>query len=164
MQIRIAGIVPESIVDGPGIRFAIFVQGCPHACKGCHNPHTHDFTAGEILDVGDIIEQIKQSPLIEGITLSGGEPFCQPEACLAIARAAKALGKNIVIYSGYTFEKLITSKENSYNILALLKLTDLLIDGPYIEEHKDLSKSFKGSLNQRVLDISTISAGMTKMP
>ena len=87
MKIRIAGFEPESIVDGEGIRFVVFTQGCPHHCPGCHNPQSHDFNGGTEYDTSDIIKMIADSPLISGVTLSGGEPFCQSEACLEIAKA-----------------------------------------------------------------------------
>lgn len=102
MQIKIAGLVPESIVDGPGIRFTVFTQGCPHHCPGCHNPQTHDFAGGEWKDTDEIIAQFQQNPLLKGITLSGGDPFVQPAACAELARAAHKAGKDVITYTGYT--------------------------------------------------------------
>ena len=88
MDIRIAGTVDDSIVDGPGYRYTVFTQGCPHHCPGCHNPETHDFAGGKTVDTEEIIRQFRENPLLDGITLSGGDPMCQPEPCLTLAQAA----------------------------------------------------------------------------
>ena len=101
MDIRISGTVNDSIVDGPGIRYVIFTQGCPHHCPGCHNPQTHEMSGGEITDTQAIIEEFRKNPLLDGITLSGGEPFCQPQPLCEIAEAAVSYGLNIVTYTGY---------------------------------------------------------------
>ena len=106
MNMRIAGIVNDSIVDGPGLRLAIFAQGCPHHCPGCHNPESHDFAGGSDMDTEKIIARMDANPLLDGITLTGGEPFEQPEACRILADAAHARGLNVWAYSGYTFEQL----------------------------------------------------------
>lgn len=150
-NIRVSGIMEESIVDGPGIRYVIFTQGCPHLCEGCHNPETHGFDGGYLLDTRTIISQFKENPLLSGMTFSGGEPFMQPEPLCDIAQQVKELGKNIVVYSGYTFEQLLKLAEQNRHIGRLLSLTDLLIDGPYIDEEKDLELQYRGSANQRVL-------------
>ncbi len=151
--IRIAGIVKESIVDGPGIRYTVFVQGCPHHCEGCHNPDTHDFSGGDDRESDGLVEEIRSNPLLAGVTLSGGEPFCQAEALCDLAEAVKTMKKNVIAYSGYTFEELLElSNENPF-ILRLLQACDLLIDGRYIQEKRDLTLRFRGSSNQRVLDV-----------
>ena len=95
-KLRIAGTVNDSIVDGPGIRFAIFTQGCPHHCEGCHNPHTHDFEAGELVTLESLLDKIKGNPLLDGVTYSGGEPFCQAEQLYTLGNEVKKLGMNIV--------------------------------------------------------------------
>ncbi len=150
MQIKIAGLVPESIVDGPGIRFTVFTQGCPHHCPGCHNPQTHDFAGGEWKDTDEIIAQFQQSPLLKGITLSGGDPFVQPAACAELARAAHKAGKDVITYTGYTFEQLLSGKVPDAGLL--LEETDILIDGRFEEEKKSLGLRFRGSSNQRAID------------
>lgn len=151
MKLRIAGTVNDSIVDGPGIRFTVFVQGCPHNCRGCHNPQTHDFNGGTITDTEELLEKIKSNPLLDGVTFSGGEPFCQAEALASLGKEIKKLGLNIVTYTGYTFEQLYSSREqNNWN--DLLKVTDVLIDGPFILEQKDWEIKFRGSSNQRYID------------
>lgn len=150
MNIRIAGLVNDSIVDGPGFRFTVFTQGCPHACLGCHNPQTHDFSAGTVTDTEEILDKIKKNPLLDGITLSGGEPFCQSEACAEIARNARKLGLNVWSYSGYTFEELVSGKEE-WKIL--LRELDVLVDGRFELEKRTLECRFRGSWNQRLIDV-----------
>ena len=152
LSIRVNAVVEESIVDGPGLRYVLFTQGCPHACKGCHNPETHCVNGGYTVEVRTLLEQIKENPLLAGVTFSGGEPFLQPAPLQELARAVKQLGKSVVVYSGFTFEQLLVKAETNIHIKKLLALCDLLIDGPYIEELKDLELQFKGSSNQRVLD------------
>jgi len=154
MQIRLAGVVPESVVDGPGIRFVVFVQGCPHHCPGCHNPETHDFQGGELKEISSLVQQVKESPMITGITLSGGEPFCQAGECAALAREVKTLGKDVVVYSGYTYEEIREMAEHDGDVAALLSSADILIDGPYREEQRDLSLPFRGSANQRIIRLN----------
>lgn len=151
MELRIAGTANDSIVDGPGIRFTIFTQGCPHNCKGCHNPQTHDFSGGELTDTDTLLERIKANPLLDGVTFSGGEPFCQAEALAALGREIKKLGLNIVTYTGYTFEQLYNDREKN-GLGELLAVTDHLIDGPFILEQKDWNIKFRGSSNQRYID------------
>jgi len=151
MELRIAGTVNDSIVDGPGIRFTIFTQGCPHNCKGCHNPQTHDFSGGTVVDTDELLAKIKGNPLLDGVTFSGGEPFCQAEALAFVGRQIKELGLNIVTYTGFTFEKLYERRESD-GWQKLLEVTDILIDGPFILEQKDWEIKFRGSTNQRYLD------------
>ena len=147
---RVSGIVDESIVDGPGLRYVVFTQGCPHHCKGCHNPQTHSFEGGFLLSAEAALGQLQENPLLSGITLSGGEPFEQAEALCALADGAKALGKNVMTYTGYVFEDLLARNDSWTD--RLLDLTDTLVDGPYKEELRDLELQFRGSSNQRLLD------------
>ena len=151
MKLRIAGTVNDSIVDGPGIRFTIFTQGCPHNCKGCHNPQTHDFDGGEFVDTDTLLEKIKSNPLLDGVTFSGGEPFCQAQTLAALGAEVKKLGMNVITYTGYTFEQLYKDRDkNGWE--ELLAVTDYLIDGPFILEQKDWEIKFRGSSNQRYID------------
>ena len=152
MKLRIAGFVDDSVVDGDGCRFTIFVQGCPHRCPHCHNPETHDFDGGFEVDTNDIWKKINGNPLLSGITLSGGEPFCQPEPLTELARKAHNAGLNVWIYSGNTLEQL--ESKNNAEINALLNESDVLVDGPYIHEERDLTLRFRGSRNQRVIDLN----------
>ena len=149
--LRISGCVADSIVDGPGLRFTVFVQGCPHHCPGCHNPQTHDFQEGHLVDPQAVIDAVLQDPLARGVTFSGGEPFCQPKPLWQIGQAIAAQGKDIVIYTGYTLEQLLEKGKKEPEILALLSLADLLVDGPYIQEQRDLTLQYRGSANQRLL-------------
>jgi anaerobic ribonucleoside-triphosphate reductase activating protein len=150
--VRLSGIEEESIVDGPGLRYVLFTQGCPHRCQGCHNPQTHSYDGGFLLTVSAILEQTESNPLLSGITFSGGEPFLQAEALCAIAQAVQAAGKNVMSYSGYTFEQLVHRAHNDIWTARLLELTDILVDGPYVESLRDLELPFRGSSNQRILD------------
>ena len=149
MEIRISGIVDESIVDGPGFRMAVFVQGCPHHCPGCHNPQTHDFDGGTWMDTEDIVRRAIENPLLDGVTLTGGEPFCQPEACAEIARQARQAGLNVWSYSGWTYEQLLHKPE----CRCLLDQLDVLVDGPFVLEMRTLELRFRGSSNQRLIDV-----------
>lgn len=151
--LRIAGIVRESIVDGPGLRFTVFCQGCPHHCPQCHNQATHDFAGGYDCTLEKILLAIDENPLLDGVTFSGGEPMCQPEGFLALAQAIKKRGLNLVVFTGYTYEQLLTMAVQRPAITALLSLTDLLIDGPFIQAQKDLTLQFRGSRNQRIIDM-----------
>ena len=152
-DLRISGVEPESIVDGPGFRYVIFTQGCPHHCPGCHNPQTHDFAGGKVADIPAILAEIQSDPLLQGVTFSGGEPFCQPAPLCAIARAVKGMGKDLVVYSGYTLEQLLEWGKEDPAVMELLRLCDTLIDGPYIQAQRDLTLRYRGSANQRVIDL-----------
>lgn len=151
--LRIAGIVNDSIVDGPGLRMTIFLQGCPHNCFGCHNPQTHDFSGGVDITADELIEKIMANPLLDGITFSGGEPFCQAHAAALTGEIIRRMGLNIVTYTGYTFEYLIANANEKNCYRELLDVTDILIDGPFVLERKNLLLHFRGSDNQRILDI-----------
>ena len=144
-----AGIVQDSIVDCPGIRYVIFTQGCPHHCRGCHNPETHDPSGGQIADVNTILKQIFSNPLLYGVTFSGGEPFVQAEALVPIAEAVKTKKKHLMIYTGYLYEQLLEMKNK--DVQRLLELSDILVDGPFIMEQRDLTLQYRGSKNQRVI-------------
>lgn len=150
-KLRIAGTVNDSIVDGPGIRFTVFTQGCPHHCEGCHNPQTHDFDGGELVDTDMLLEKIKGNPLLDGVTFSGGEPFCQAQVLAELGAKVRELGLNVVTYTGYDFETLYAGRDkNGWG--DLLSVTDILIDGRFILAQKDWNIKFRGSSNQRYLD------------
>ena len=149
MKIRISGLVNDSIVDGPGFRFAVFTQGCPHMCPGCHNPQTHDFGGGRDMDTAEIAEKFLANPLLDGITLTGGEPFRQPEACRILAEAAREAGLNVWAYSGYTYEEI----QRNPAMRALLSKVDVLVDGRFVLAERSLSLRFRGSRNQRLIDV-----------
>lgn len=148
---RIAGTVQDSIVDGPGFRFTVFTQGCSHHCPGCHNPQTHDPSGGTEHTVEEILEQMRSNPLTDGLTLSGGEPFEQPEECLLLAQGAHESGLNVWSYTGYLFEFLRDQGTEAQK--ALLQEVDVLVDGPFLLEQRTLSLPWRGSRNQRVIDV-----------
>lgn len=154
MKLRISGVVDDSIVDGKGMRYTIFTQGCPHGCPGCQNPQTHDFAGGTLVELSDLLDEILENPMLKGVTFSGGEPFCQPAPLAELAgQIHKAPGKtlDITVFTGFTWEELMAKDDP--DILALLRQTDVLIDGRYEESQKDLTLLFRGSRNQRVIDV-----------
>jgi len=162
MEIRLAGLEPESIVDGPGYRFTVFVQGCPHNCPGCHNPQTHDFSGGHLADTDDVIAHLGKNPLVRGLTLSGGEPMMQPEPLYLIAKAAKEKGMNVWCYTGFTLEELL--RENRADRMRLLSAVDVLVDGPFRSHERSLDLLYRGSKNQRLIDMpATLKSGMIRL-
>lgn len=158
--IRIAGVYRESIVDGPGIRFTVFCQGCSHNCEGCHNPETHDFKGGYDCSIDKIASEALKNPLLDGVTFTGGDPMFQTEGFYKLAKKLKEARSdlNILIYTGYTYEELLEkSKEDEYTE-KLLALTDYLIDGRFVLAERDLSLLFRGSRNQRFIDMNATRA------
>ena len=149
--IRLYGLATDSIVDGPGYRTAIFTQGCPHHCPGCHNPESHAFDAGKVWTLSDVEARFTGNPLLSGVTLTGGEPFCQPAPCAELARRAHAKGLNVWAYTGYTLEQLVAM--NDPNVNALLAELDVLVDGPFPLAERSLELDFRGSRNQRLIDM-----------
>lgn len=151
--LRIAGIEPESYVDGPGIRLTVFTQGCHHHCPGCHNPQTHDFAGGHFIDREEILQMIEENPLLDGVTFSGGDPMEQSMALIPLAREIKERGMNLVIFTGYTYERLMELIPERPEMLELLSFADILIDGPFIMAKRSLEIKFRGSTNQRIIDV-----------
>lgn len=149
-MLRIAGIISESIVDGPGIRTVVFCQGCPHKCKGCHNQETWNFSEGYEISIEEIIETIKNNPLIKGVTFSGGEPFCQAKEFSVLAKKLMDSGYDIACYTGYTIEELLKKDQDC---ILLLNNIHVLIDGPFILSKKSGKAIFRGSSNQRLIDV-----------
>ncbi len=139
----------DSIVDGKGLRFTVFTQGCPHNCPGCHNPETHSFDSGNEITVDELFEKIKQNPLLDGVTFSGGEPMCQAEALTKLAEKCKKIGLDIWIYSGFTFEEITADSK----MKKLLECADVLVDGKFHENERSLDLLFRGSTNQRIIDV-----------
>ena len=150
--LRVAGIEDESIVDGPGIRMCVFVQGCTHNCPGCHNPQTHPLDGGTVMPAEEIWQLFCQDPLLSGITFSGGEPFLQPEPLAWIAKKVHEAGKNVFAYSGFTYEQLLARAKEDCHTRELLQEVDWLVDGPYVEALRNLELEFRGSSNQRLLE------------
>ena len=153
MEIRLAGTVEDSIVDGPGLRFVVFVQGCPHHCDGCNNPETHDFSGGKLTDTDALYGQCMENPLCSGVTFSGGEPFCQPEPLYVLGERFKEAGKNLMCYSGWTFGELLKKSEHEEYTKKLLGILDILVDGRFDIAKRSLSLQFRGSTNQRLINV-----------
>ena len=152
-MLRLFGTVKESITDGPGLRYAIFTQGCPHYCEGCHNPESLSFTDGYLVEEEDILKEILENPLLDGITLSGGEPFMQPLELTYIAKEAKKKGLSVMTFSGYTFEELLDLAKERKGYTELLSCIDILIDGRFEIDKKSMDLRFRGSTNQRAIDV-----------
>ncbi|WP_434510472.1 anaerobic ribonucleoside-triphosphate reductase activating protein [Desulfitobacterium sp. AusDCA] len=151
-NVRICGIEPESIVDGKGLRYVIFTQGCRHQCPGCHNPQSHPLDGGKSADIYNLFEEICENPLLTGVTFSGGEPFYQAEPLSKLARMVHIMGLDITTYTGYLYEELVAMRD--FHINVLLEQTDTLIDGPFVLAEKDLTLVFRGSRNQRIIDMN----------
>ena len=156
-MLDLSGIISDSIVDGPGIRTTIFSQGCPHHCKGCHNPETWAFGCGTQIPVEAIVDIVKSNPLCRGVTFSGGEPFAQAAGFAKLAKLLKEKGYEVASYSGFTFEELLDGTQEQKT---LLENIDILIDGRFILAEKSLEIAFRGSRNQRILDVKrSLAAG-----
>ena len=152
MEIRIAGTENDSIVDGPGFRFTIFTQGCPHNCPGCHNPQTHDFNGGNVVDTDELFQKILANPLLDGVTFSGGEPFCQAASLCDLGKRIKEHGLDIITYTGFTWEYLIENADENNCYRELLEISDFVIDGKFEMDKKSLDLHFRGSSNQRIIN------------
>ena len=150
MKIRLYGTVNDSIVDGPGLRYVIFTQGCLHHFPGCHNPDSHAIDGGYIEDTEQCLLEIDQNPLLDGVTLSGGEPFLQATALIHFVQKVKKRHLHVMIYSGYTFEEILELGDEEKK---LLSLCDTLVDGKFILSLKSMELLYKGSSNQRIIDI-----------
>lgn len=152
MKIRLASdLQTDSIVDGVGIRTVIWTQGCSHNCPSCHNPHTHDFKGGELVELDDVIDRLEDLSGQDGVTFSGGDPMFQPKECAILAKKVKELGMNVWTYTGFTFEQLISM--GNPDILDFLSNIDVLVDGKFEIENKSLDLEFRGSSNQRIIDV-----------
>lgn len=150
-KIKISGIVKESTVDGPGFRYVVFTQGCPHHCKGCHNPQTHSFDGGSYIDIDTILEDVKKNPLLRGVTISGGEPFMQAKKIAKLLSKIDRKKLSTIVYTGFLYEDLLNNANENNGYMDLLKQTDLLIDGKFEEDLMDENLLFRGSSNQRVI-------------
>ena len=164
--LRLAGIVRESIVDGPGIRFTVFAQGCPRRCPGCHNAQTWPFEGGFEAAPQRLLEEMQKDPLVTGLTLSGGEPFGQPAAMAELARLAHEAGYSVISYTGYLYEELLELAKTQPAVIDLLRNVDVLIDGPFVQELKSYDLRFRGSSNQRSIDVpaSLAAGGVIEIP
>jgi anaerobic ribonucleoside-triphosphate reductase activating protein len=156
--LKIGGIEPESIVDGPGFRYTLFVQGCDFRCPGCHNPGLQGFEGGREITIAEVVHDITANPLLDGITLSGGDPFTQAAACAALAEQVRALGLSVMTFTGYRWEDLLAAAREDW--LRLITASDIIVDGPFIIALRDIDLRFRGSANQRLIDVRrTLAAG-----
>lgn len=162
VKLRLAGVIRESVVDGPGWRFVVFVQGCPHHCEGCQNPQTHSFDGGYETTVGNIVKAVCENKLVSGVTLSGGEPFTQAKALTVLAREIKKCGYDVMSFSGWTFEELMSGATEENGWKELLCELSYLVDGKFILAEKSLELKFRGSRNQRIVDVQkSLATGKT---
>ena len=154
---RISGILNESIVDGPGIRTVIFAQGCSHNCFGCQNPDTHDMNGGKEIPLEKIYEKIKsiveKNKTLSGVTFSGGDPFFQSRDFAELGKRLKRLNLSVIAYTGFTFEQLLEKSETDEDVKIFLEIIDVLVDGRYLDHEKDLTFCYRGSRNQRLIDM-----------
>ena len=156
MKIRLAGeLQTDSIVDGEGIRTVVWTQGCKHNCPGCHNPETHCFKKGTLVEVEDLKKQILSTKNQDGVTLSGGDPIFQPEASAEIAKFCQENGLNVWCYTGFKVEELLKTSETNPNLKMLLENIDVLVDGRFVQERRNPEIKFRGSDNQRILDLKS---------
>ena len=147
-------MIEESIVDGPGVRFVIFAQGCIHNCKGCHNPQTFALDGGFLVTLDEVFKSISKNSLITGVTFSGGEPFLQATNFSKLAKKVHSIGLGVMAYTGYIFENLLSNGRNfNEGMFDLLNNIDILVDGPFKIKDKSLLLKFKGSKNQRIIDV-----------
>lgn len=154
MKINLAAdIQTDSIVDGLGIRSVIWTQGCSHNCPGCHNPQTHAFDEGFSIDVSELEEEIIKLEGQDGITFSGGDPMFQARACSEIASFAQSLDMNVWCYTGFKFEELLNMSTNNIHIMKFLENIDILVDGKFDLTKKSYNLKFRGSSNQRIIDV-----------
>lgn len=151
-MLRVAGFVKESIVDGPGIRYVIFTQGCAHNCPGCHNLHTHNYLGGNLVDVDDVYKDILKNPLVKGVTISGGEPLDQLSEVLKLVLKLKSSGYNIIIFTGYRYEDIYEKSIQNSDYIQILQNVDIVIDGKYEKNNTNEFLRFRGSCNQRIID------------
>ncbi len=154
MTIRLASdLQPDSVVDGTGIRTVIWTQGCGHDCPGCHNPETHDFEGGWVIEVQDILEEIDELEAQTGVTFSGGDPFYQPDSCAVIAKYVHKKKMDVWCYTGFIYEDLLAMSKKNPAIMDFLKEIDILVDGPFIMAKHSYNLKFRGSSNQRIIDV-----------
>ncbi|OFI06157.1 7-carboxy-7-deazaguanine synthase [Clostridium acetireducens DSM 10703] len=154
LNIQVAGFLDNSLVNGQGLRSVLFVSGCRHNCLGCHNKEMQSFNYGDALDIDIVLDRIKRNiPIIRGVTFSGGEPFEQSEALWILAKKIKELKLSIWCYTGYTYEYIISHVSENKYWNNMLKYIDVLIDGKFEEDKKDLNIKYRGSKNQRIIDV-----------
>jgi anaerobic ribonucleoside-triphosphate reductase activating protein len=151
--IKLSGIAYESLVNGPGMRRVFFAQGCKHNCSGCFNPETHDFCGGEERNIDELIKDTLENPILRGVTFSGGDPWEQADKFTYMGKAFKEKGLNIWSYTGYTYEYIVKNKDRELGWSDLLNNIDVLVDGKFEEDKQQDGLKFRGSTNQRIIDV-----------
>lgn len=151
-SVKIAGAKKHSSVNGPGVRYVLFMQGCSHHCPGCQNPETHDISEGVEMEVEEVVSDILATRYLDGLTLSGGDPLFQPEASFEIARRVKESGLDIWMYTGWTFEQIMDGKAGQ-KAKEVLSFINVLVDGPYVEALRSEDVIWRGSTNQHLVDV-----------
>jgi len=160
--LQLAGTIQDSIVDGPGLRFVVFTQGCPLQCFGCHNEATWDPSGGRAVEVAQLVRELDSNPLTAGLTITGGEPTMQPLACAQLATAARERDLNVWVYSGFTITALLRRSRWEPDLAQLLENVNVLVAGPYVESKRSLAADFRGSSNQLLIDMpATLRTGQT---
>ena len=153
-RVNLAGIAFDSVTDGPGLRLVLFAQGCDHKCSGCHNPSTWDFHGGRSYTLEELVSLVERYGYVDGVTFSGGEPFYQAGPLALLGKKLKTRGYTIVTYTGFPFEEIQRRAAGGGNSFGeLLEVTDLLVDGPYLHDARDPGLAFRGSANQRLVDV-----------
>lgn len=153
LNVRMAGVIPESLSNGPGLRRVFFTQGCRHNCKGCFNPETHDFNGGTLKNMDLLLEDLFKNPMITGVTFSGGDPLEQANKLIYMAQKIKEKNLNIWSYTGYTFEYLIENSNKDNKWREFLETIDVLVDGKFEKDKSSMNIRFRGSSNQRLIDV-----------
>jgi anaerobic ribonucleoside-triphosphate reductase activating protein len=147
-------------VDGPGFRYTVFVQGCDFRCPGCHNAQLQTFSGGREMTIDEVLRDIQANPLLDGLTLSGGDPFTQAAACAALAEQVRACGLSVITFTGYLWEDLFAANREDW--FRLIEASDIIVDGPFIQALRDMDLRFRGSANQRLIDVRrSLAAGRT---
>jgi len=154
VKLKISGVAKESVVDGPGLRLVVFAQGCNRACPGCHNPASWDPNGGVEVTAADLLAQISGAKLLKGVTFSGGEPFLQAWPLALLGEEIKKTGLDLITYTGYTWEELWVKAEGDPGVRGLLAVTDYLVDGAFLKEERSWVLPFRGSANQRFIDVA----------
>lgn len=156
---KYAGLITNDFANGTGTCVSFWTQGCPHRCTGCHNPETWDFDGGKEIDTEELLDEIKKDPLLDGVTLSGGDPLFQADRLIEFAKQIKEYGLNIWIYTGFIFDNFIKYRNNeitddriNMDMIKLLEIADVVVDGPFIISKRTLNLKFRGSSNQRIID------------
>lgn len=146
--LRVLRIERGTTVDGPGFRTSIYLAGCTHACPGCHNPTSWSFSGGEVMSIDEVLDVVREEDF--NVTLTGGDPLCSPHTTRLLATRIREAGYTLWIYTGYTWEKILASPR----LLDIVRLADVVVEGPFVESLRDTDLRFRGSSNQRMIRVA----------